>query len=203
MRLSNIITDLHEQANPSDEGFWEIVKNARWTSDHNYDRIKYQWMRTMTLPQVEGLQRKFQKFAAKLDNKITDVVHGVSDDGLSDLVAHIIGMGKQSYNAVMKDPHLAQRLIDNHNYVESFAYAFPYKDDYDLIDPQHLIKQATGYLEELSELTSTITSQVDAETLRNMIKRLRAAESGDFKKATRGWDKAQYLMNDLNDFLKR
>ena len=195
MRLSNIITDLHEQANPSDEGFWEIVKNARWTSDHNYDRIKYQWMRTMTLPQAEGLRRKFDKFRSRLDNKITDKVHGVGDDSFSDVIAHIIGMGKHAYDLVMKDPSLAQRLIDAHEYVENFGYAFPDKDDYNLIEPKYLIKQATGYLEELSELTSNrsaIKSQEDAETLRDMIKRLRAAESGDFKKATQGWDRSKY-----------
>jgi len=233
MRLSHIITDLHEQANPSDAEFWKTVKNARWTSDHNYDRIKYQWMRTLTQPQSEGLRRKFDKIRARLNNKITNIVYHVSDDGFSDLVAHIIGMGKDTYDAVMQNPRLAQNIIDANEYVENFGYSFPDKDDYNLIDPQHLIKQATGYLENLSELTgnrSVISSQEDADTLRDMIKRLRFAESGDFKKAIQingGWDKVLYnrwgklarhvertgwfdamygppnLLNDLKDFLKR
>jgi len=223
MRLSHIITDLHEQANPTNEKFWETVKKAKWTSDHNYDRIKYQWMRELTPSQIEGLRRKFDKFRARLDNKITSVVHGVGDDSFSDVLAHIIGMGKEAYDAVMKDPSLAQQLIDDNKYRESFSYAFPYKDDYHLIDPQYLISRATSYLEDLSELTSAITSQRDAETLRDMIKRLRIAETGDFKKATQGWDGSKrwgelvrntrehisvmqgpsYLMDELEAFLKR
>ncbi len=226
MRLSNIITDLYEQANPTDAKFWEIVKNARWTSDHNYERIKYQWMRELSPPQAEGLRRKFNKFQSRLDNKLTDIVHGVGDDSFSDVVAHIIGMGKQAYGAAMKDPSLAQRLIDANEYVENFGYAFPDKDDYNLIEPKYLIKQATGYLEELSDLTSNrsaIRSQQEADILRDMIKRLRAAESGDFKKAIQDWDGSKYkhwgkivdntdhdvlygppnLMDELKAFLKR
>ena len=194
MRLHTII-DLHEQANPTMEKFWETVKNARWTSDHNYDRIKYQWMRKLTPSQAEGLRRRFDEVKAKLDRKITNVTSGVGDDGYSDLLSHIIGMGKEAYDEVMADPSLAQGIIDRDEYVESFLYSFPYEDDWLSVDPKHLIDQATKYLEGLEQLTgsrSPIKSQESAEALKDMIKRLRIAVSGDFKKAVRGWNKEEY-----------
>jgi len=223
MRL-NTIVDLHEQANPTVEKFWEVVKQVKWTSDHNYTRIKYQFMRSFTKPQMDGLRRRLEQMTNNLDRKISNRVEGVGDDGYSDLLAHIVGTGKEAYDAVMADPSIAQDIIDRNQYKESFSYAFPYEDDWQLIDSSHLIKEAEKRLEELVRMTgshSPIKSQASADTIKDMIRRLRIAVTGDFKKAIRGWDKESYskwtafanetnfdghygppnLLNDIRDFI--
>jgi len=200
MRLSNIITDLYEQANPSDEEFWRIVSKVDWNLDHNYDRIKYQLMRTVSPAQAEGLRRKFDKFYKKLDYVLSGHVEGVGDDGYNDLLSHIIGSGKKTYDAVINEPDLAQTIVDNNEYVESFAYVFPdsrattetgYKD----IDPDNMKAQAEKYLGMLQPLVgqhSPVESKESAQLILSMIKRLRAAADGNFEKAAKGWDRESY-----------
>jgi hypothetical protein len=53
-----------------------------------------------------------------------------SDDGFSDLLAHIVGLGKEEYCAVLENPKLAFDRANKHDYEESFAYCIPYEEDY-------------------------------------------------------------------------
>lgn len=197
MRLSNIITDLYEQANPSDEEFWRTVDVVKWPSDHNYDRIKYQLMRMLTPPQAEGLRRKYDKFYKKLNSLLTGHVDGVGDDGYSDLLAHIIGSGKSAYDSIIDDPDIAQNIVDNNEYVESFSYAFPDKSDYKDIDPDRIKSQAEKYLNNLQPLLgshSPIKSKEAAQQIQSMVKRLRYAADGNFEKAVKNWNREAYSM---------
>lgn len=58
----------------------------------------------------------------EIDRKITNVVDVLSDDGFDDLCWHIVGLGKETFDKVMKTPKLAQTMYDNDEYKESFAY---------------------------------------------------------------------------------
>lgn len=49
---------------------------------------------------------------------------GLGDDGFRDLTNHIVGMGRDTYEAVMADPIKAEDFRDSH--VESFSYLIPY-----------------------------------------------------------------------------
>ncbi len=46
------------------------------------------------------------------------------DDSWDDMANHIIGMGKETYFAILNDPKLASEYTEN--FVESFAYCFHY-----------------------------------------------------------------------------
>jgi len=48
---------------------------------------------------------------------------GLGDDSFRDLTNHIIGMGRDTYEAVMADPSKAADFSDS--YVESFSYLIP------------------------------------------------------------------------------
>ena len=50
------------------------------------------------------------------------VFPSVSDDGLWDLTAHIVGLGKEVYYKVVNDPVLIVNYKDD--CVENFGYAF-------------------------------------------------------------------------------
>lgn len=46
------------------------------------------------------------------------------DDSFSDLLNHIIGLGKAEYDAVMADPSLAAKRYEEDAFTESFSYCF-------------------------------------------------------------------------------
>ena len=46
------------------------------------------------------------------------------DDSWDDMTNHIIGMGKETYFAILNDPKLAAEYTEN--FVESFTYCFHY-----------------------------------------------------------------------------
>lgn len=192
--LSAVITDLFENA--SEKDFWTFVSKAQWTKDHDYDRIKKMILRTMDKDSARDLDKTYRIIYGKLHKHIFDDVEGVSDDSYSDLIGHIVGSGKGLYDAAMNDPAIAQQIIDDRAYKESFSYAFPYDDDWKLNDPEHFKQQASKYLEDLAPLTSgklqVRLHKEDVEIIRKMVKRLRSVESGNFRKAVDGWGSEEY-----------
>ena len=61
---------------------------------------------------------KFEK-----DNKLSGF-YAVGDDGFWDLTAHIVGLGKERYDSVMKNPVIAREISLNNMYKENFEYSF-------------------------------------------------------------------------------
>lgn len=192
--LSAVINDLFESV--SEKEFWTFVSKAQWTEDHDYNRIKKMILRTMDKDSARELDKTYRQIYGKLHTHIFDDVEGVSDDSYSDLIAHIVGSGKGLYDAVMDNPSLAQQIIDEHKFKESFSYAFPFDDDWKMNDPKHFMNQATKYLEDLAPLTTgkiqVPLHKEDAKTIRDMVKRMRNIESGNFRKAVDGWDRDEY-----------
>jgi len=192
--LSAVITDLFE--NVSEKEFWAFVSKVQWTKDHDYNRIKKMILRTMDKDSAKDLNDTYRQIYGKLHKHIFDKIEGVGDDGYSDLVAHIVGSGKGLYDAVMNDPSIAQQIVEDRTYEESFSYSFPYPEDWKLNDPEHFQQQAAKYLEDLAPLTSgriqVRLHKEDVEIIRKMVKRLRSVESGNFRKAVDGWGKDEY-----------
>lgn len=48
------------------------------------------------------------------------------DDGFGDLMAHMVGLGKEAYEAALADPMLVIKRGQNHEYEECFSYCLPY-----------------------------------------------------------------------------
>ena len=48
----------------------------------------------------------------------------IGDDGFSDLVAHAVGLGKDVYSAVLKNPKLLMIPARENKYIENFTYSF-------------------------------------------------------------------------------
>lgn len=186
--LNSVISTLFEVA--SEEKFWDFVRRCDWSSDHDYDRIKYKILHSLTKEEVAVYLDTYSQFTNKLSIKLNNVVSGVSDDGYSDLLAHIVGSGKELYDAVMNDPSIAQKIIDNHEYVENFSYAFPYPEDWKMLDKNHWIKQAEKAIKEISDpdYIHSIKSEKVAKIYKNMLVRLRLIVQGKFNRATEDYD---------------
>ncbi len=192
--LSAVITDLFENASEND--FWKFVSKAQWTKDHDSDRIKKMILQTMDKESASELNNTYRKLNDTLHRHISNDVEGVGDDSYSDLIAHIVGTGKTLYDAVMRDPSIAQRMVDDRAFKESFSYSFPYPEDWNLNDPKFFMKKATKYLEDLAPLTTgkiqMSIRKEDVNLIRKMVKRLRSVESGNFRKAVDGWGSDEY-----------
>lgn len=190
--LNSVISALFEAV--SDEKFWDFVRRCDWLKDYDFERIKMKMLRTLTKQEVESYRDVFGEFRNKLSVKLDNVVSGVSDDSYSDLLAHVVGSGKELYDAVMDDPSIAQKIIDNYDYRENFSYSFPYDDDWNMLDKKPHIERAQEAVEELSnpDLVKAIKSEAAATLYKNILNRLKLVSNDKFEKAVEGWSKQSY-----------
>jgi hypothetical protein len=109
--------------------FWAIIKDMNWNKDCNYERISDEieageygnkaYMVTF-LNTWQAVSSELNKAVDSLsDEDYTEYINK-SDDGLSDLIAHVIGLGKKAYNKVIEDPTMFSEYRDEAR--ESFAY---------------------------------------------------------------------------------
>lgn len=114
----------------SDSEFWKLVDALGWGKDHSYKRIKAYILKNWSKEQVTEFKKVKDKLYDALYKRLFDEVEGVGDDSFSDLLNHIIGLGKREYDANMKDPSRAQKRVNKYDFQESFSYAIPYEDDW-------------------------------------------------------------------------
>lgn len=110
--------------------FWAEVEKIGWvTKTENTDEVKARLLREWPKEKTVRMRAVFRALMARLYTTLGGV-SGVSDDGFSDLRAHIIGLGKVEYERVLYDPDLAQQRANKNAYTESFSYCLPYETDY-------------------------------------------------------------------------
>ena len=118
--------------------FWRLTEPYGWgTKTTDYKSIQKDLMRKMTPEQAKDLNQTFRNLKIKLyetviqAEKAREIPHiNVGDDSFDDLQAHIIGMGRREYEAVMKNPALAAERGNAGKFSESFSYALPHPQDY-------------------------------------------------------------------------
>ncbi len=111
-----------------DEG-WSIIKELGWGTDTtDYEVLKV----VLTKKYSKDKIKQLEKFAITKANELqhafnvmtTDVID-LGDDNFSDLIFHIVGLGKEEYERVMKNKQLAVERADAYDFEESFLYIFP------------------------------------------------------------------------------
>lgn len=121
------------------ERFWALVAEVNWATRQNEPlEIGERFLR-------ERLSREeaadFWEHLQTLRFPLTDLLidYGEEreedfwpgDDGLDDLVCHIIGLGHEEYEAVRLDPRRAVERAEAGDYRESFRYLVPLPEAYD------------------------------------------------------------------------
>ena len=118
--------------------YWKIINQCNWGMDFDCDRIKDFLINYYTKSErrelhdfcrkkIKKLYRTFEKYSLeKFGDKYSNFY--VSDDGMSDLTAHIVGLGEEEYNKVIKNPELARKRAKNREYKENFMYSFHFDD---------------------------------------------------------------------------
>jgi hypothetical protein len=142
----------------SGSDFWSLVDKIGWgTKTTDYKMVKRSLMRVFTPAQCEGILDKESELRHQLTVKFDKYLEAngvelsLGDDGFSDLMNHIVGLGKSIYNACMKNPDLIVDLARRDDFAESFSYCFPHADDFDSLNVSKFINWAVGEIEGLKE----------------------------------------------------
>ena len=141
---------------------WAIIADMDWANrcqqNRIYDVIKKNFMRSYN----KEMAVKLNDFVTARFNEMYKAIeayekeHGHvgnygGDDSFGDMIHHVIGSGKEIYNAVMKD----LKLLNKIKYVESFAYAIPNvsgcMNDYEHLEPDFHYNRAIEAIETLAD----------------------------------------------------
>jgi len=134
-RLEERVAARSRVAAMGESDFWSLIEPYGWgTKSRNYKAIKKDLMGKLSPDEAEELGATYRKLSNKLYKVLDGVVEGLGDDGFGDLIAHIIGMGRREYEAVLKDPELGAVRANAGDFGESFAYALPGKHDYESLN---------------------------------------------------------------------
>lgn len=115
----------------TENNFWKIIEKMNWKIDNNYKRISKELKEgkygdNKTLIQLLNIFQEKINILNKKVKKMTNEEYikyiNLGDDGLSDVIAHIIGSGKKSFDSVLENNKNFK--IYSQNYKESFSYSF-------------------------------------------------------------------------------
>jgi len=141
------------------EQFWQLVESVNWaqlsTRENSHstavdpcDIGKARLLEKLpTMAHLDAFRMHYSRFHndlyARFDSWASEAEgtrevgyeqvrdFGLGDDSFGDLIDHIIGLGQAEVSACMENPHKAlQRALD-FDFLESFAYCIPYREDYD------------------------------------------------------------------------
>ncbi len=137
---------------PEDK-FWELVEMVKWPCDHHKGKVKY--LKAMDRDTCKSFRKTFAKAYNELHKVADNMELGVGDDGYSDLLHHIVGLGKKVFYKHCNDSSLIQKRADESDYKESYAYCIPYDSDYSDDGPftlKHLVRLAKMSRDEVKKI---------------------------------------------------
>jgi hypothetical protein len=107
---------------------WKEIESLDWEKDTDYERIqrelaaqpeKRKALDDFRFEKYHDLAKAFWIYVGR-----TDYREYLSNDGVDDLINHIIGLGQVPYEYALGNPQLALDRYEAGDYDESFAYAF-------------------------------------------------------------------------------
>lgn len=189
--------------------FWMLVEKLDWVNLSkkvkidfcNEKLISYIKIKENTLDffynHLADFHEYFEFFREPLENLMKEqfkkAKHSkVGDDGMSDVVCHIIGLGKEEYFKHLQNYDLILEKIENSDYRENFSYILPRRDDKNWFNPEFYQLKSKKMIEEINErylripdpsLLEILTylQAVQKRDLREISAFYRRNTSGDFK----------------------
>lgn len=114
----------------TEDKFWELIDLSKWPTI-DYGKVKIFYLKMLSKEECHSFRTTLDIAYCILDEVANGKINGVSDDSYSDLLNHIIGLGKESFYEHANDFQLIQNRADKNQYEESFSYCIPYDDDYE------------------------------------------------------------------------
>lgn len=114
-----------------DDGFWGLVQRVQWPQD--VDRGRRILVNQLgTIERAEAFRdtytHKYNEVSKALDS-VEDDIPFLGDDSYSDLVAHVIGLGREIFERETSNPQLLVKRAELYDYKESFSYCVPELSD--------------------------------------------------------------------------
>lgn len=115
------------------ELFWEAVAEIGWgTKTTNYKVVEKAILKNWDNEFISSFDDLLGEFKSPLYVAVENfeerngVSCGCGDDGFSDLLNHVVGLGQEAYEAAMKDPMLVVKRGQKYDFTESFSYCVPH-----------------------------------------------------------------------------
>jgi hypothetical protein len=120
---------------------WELIKELGWgTWTTNYKMIGRYMYKSLDIRTINRLRMFVSQQLARLYTlvKVYEQTHRPlqigSDDSMSDLLYHVVGLGEEEFKKVIGNPILLEKRAkapygSKEGYKESFAYCFHVPDD--------------------------------------------------------------------------
>jgi len=143
------------------EKFWNEVALIGWTDKPEkgfYDKAKARLLRRWTGEFLEEFGEMKDELisalglAVEAKEKGSGESSGCGDDGFGDLLNHVVGLGKEEYEASLADPMRVIKRGQAYDYAESFGYCIPYGTDIELISKGLYITRARKIVDNLTAL---------------------------------------------------
>lgn len=120
----------------TEDQFWAEVARIGWGDDN--PRRYYQTVERELLTRWDDeFLRTFREHLCRFRSALVEKVEQFeqveqvscqcSDDGFSDLTNHVVGLGREEYEAAMKDPMRVVERGRDRRYEESFSYCIPHE----------------------------------------------------------------------------
>ena len=119
--------------NIKDDTYWNMIHNIGWGKSYMYKQMAKELEESYSKDRVEKLAlfvkaMKYyiqnEMYAYLIKNNLSFGYYEVSDDGMWDLTAHIVGLGKDMFYKVLADPSLAKTIEAHENFEYIFNHAY-------------------------------------------------------------------------------
>lgn len=115
----------------TDKQAWALIDQMGWgRSSQNYAALAREWYAKLGKTNMNALEKFVGARVSDLYGAVEkyeatgkDIDIG-SDDGMSDLCHHVVGLGEAFFKSNMDDPSLLTDRYAEGDYTESFAYCF-------------------------------------------------------------------------------
>jgi hypothetical protein len=132
------------------DDFWTIIDSLGWgtkTTDHKALRNcllvtwtpdETTWFRSTLGAATSVLRKRIRRWESETGEELA-LVEGQR----SDLLYHIVGLGRAEYHKTMHDPSVLIERVQQRDFTESFSYAIPWLRDYPQTEERNMSIQMT------------------------------------------------------------
>lgn len=174
----------------TEEVFWEIVEEINWDErceEISLDEENIRLMKRFNKEAARELQRISSEKEGEVYEAFEDYLYkegtsvGLGDDSFSDLCSHIVGLGREEFEAHLNNPELIYQRAVKGNFKEKFSYVFPYPSDYENLDAAKYKKWADRVVNEHQEILDDWKYSKEYKSVwRRIFEILNIASKGNF-----------------------